>query len=200
MNAQAAAQLIAPDFNKVSPPPEHHHRIRFARSVLHYLGAAETVENFSLVMELLAQHGINYAGQEFPKIAVRKADNVQKTVNNEREQQEWEDMEPPMPQPASGTLIPEPSPHQEGLDLTGQVPQHPKTMEHPAGRATDAETNAAASQHGPVDDNSPVHDNGGENANDGEVHVEEVTPKEAPPSKEELKEEPASRHSRKRPQ
>lgn len=178
MDAQIAARLIANDFFNSSQPPEHLHRMRFARSVLHHLGSPETAENLNHVMVLLAKHHVDHVGNDFPKVAVRKYDRAQKTVNNQQEEQDWVNMEePPPPEPALGPMVEEVPPHQQNLDLTKQVPEAPKKMEHPAGRAPDAQTNAAADQANPEvllgkshQDDASTHDVHSDDFTDDEVH------------------------------
>jgi hypothetical protein len=176
--AEAANEIRHTVFNTpdlLSPEEQHH--LRYVVSVCDQLGLDHSPESLHKVGMALQKHDIGmHAGQEYPKYAVRDHDKAQKIVHSEQEAHDWENEPVPEPVEPLGKVMDEPSTEQQGLDLTHQVPEHPKLPDHPAGRAPDALTNAAASQTVPVE-HEATHDH---NPGSAEVHTEDFKPHHEP--------------------
>lgn len=191
LGAVEAANVIRNDvFNVPGIDPAEQHHIRFVQSVCSQLGLDHSPENMHRVAVSLHKHDIGmHRGHEYPKYATRGYDGAQKIVDDEVEERTWAEEPRPEPVAAPGPVIQDPVQGTDHVDLTKQVPHAPETMEHPAGRAPDEQTNDTASQapevlgqaHGPDED---VHFE-----SEDEVHTETI--KEAPT--------PVAKPPRKRP-
>lgn len=202
-----AAKEIAHDVANVPGlDPEEQHHVRFVKSVCTELGMDHSPESMHKVAVVLHQHGIAmHQGHEFPKYAARDYDGARKIVNDEQEEKEWVEEAQPEPFPPVGRIIEDTPPHQQGLDLTKQVPHAPKTVEHPAGRAPDEQTNRSARQVETLDSTAAHDDHGDTDGGDGpeefsddDVHVEDIDPA-APGSAAEAIEDEAPKPKSKRP-
>lgn len=132
--------------------PSHAHQLKFVVAVCAELGLEASAENVQHIGVLLREQGIGlHEGHEYPKWVVRKYDNTRHIVNDEQEEDEIVNAEarkPPEEVVRDGTAVAADGEHPVqgfGLDLKDKVP-HEIHTDHPAGRAPDAHTNAAASQ------------------------------------------------------
>lgn len=164
LGAAEAANEIRETVGATTTPPEDQHQVRYISSVCGQLGLEPTPENVHKVAMALHEHGIGVPrSQEYPKFAARSYDKAQKIVHDEVEEDSWVNEARPEPAEPAGRIVEDhPDPN---LDLRNQVPSEPKPIDHPAGRASDAETNAAASQTAPPAKEEP------------EVYTEEVETK-----------------------
>lgn len=197
LGAVEAANEIRHDvFDMPGIDPGEQHQIRFVQGVCSQLGLDHTPENMHKVAVVLHKHDIGlHVGQEYPKVARRGYDKATKVVNDEQGEKEWVEEAPPEPASASDVAYLEPVQGTEHVDLTKQVPGSPKTMEHPAGRAPDEQTNQAASLLGMAhDDGKAAHDHNPGSVDDGD-HVEFEDPASAEPAAA-----PVTKPPRKRPE
>lgn len=153
LGAKEAADKIRSVFSSdrsARVDPEQAHQMKFAKDVARELGADETPESVSHIVQLLREHGIElHAGHEFPKYATRKWDRTSKVVHSEQEENDW--INEPQPEPVSDDqpLRTLDAPVQDlNLDLRRSVPHMADDAPQPlrVPRVPSAVTNREAAQ------------------------------------------------------
>lgn len=151
MSVQDATDAIREDIatNKmVKADPAELHRVNFIKAVARNLGMEPTPETITHIGAVLTEHGIEpLIDNEYPKYVKRGYDGADVIAGSSEE--EHEIVNATAPAPSDAGILTHPSDAEiftpSDLDLKDKVP-FVKSAEHPAGRASDEETNRAASQ------------------------------------------------------